>query len=131
MPTEEENTQYLYLVLTNAGNPTVSLPAPIIFPPSLSYILAPSFPTSFPYFSMMISRLIYVQIDWDAVGKAMELSKAAVSKRWSRLKQAVQKGESPSGSSYQFLWLCVKHSSRDKVNFGSLSFNPLFFRTII
>lgn len=30
MPTEEENTQYLYLVLTHGGNPKVSNPIPYI-----------------------------------------------------------------------------------------------------
>ncbi|CAO2654916.1 Nn.00g116490.m01.CDS01 [Neocucurbitaria sp. VM-36] len=75
MPTEAENVQYLYLVLTSDGPPT---------------------------------------IDWDAVGTALELKKGAVTKRWSRLKQSMEKGESPGGSTYQFLWLCVKHSTRDK-----------------
>ncbi|KAJ4368326.1 hypothetical protein N0V83_006682 [Neocucurbitaria cava] len=75
MPTEAENIQYLYLVLTNDG------------PPS---------------------------INWDAVGTALDLKKGAVTKRWSRLKQAMEKGEAPGGSTYQFLWLCVKHSTRDK-----------------
>jgi hypothetical protein len=37
-------------------------------------------------------------------------------KRWSRLKQAVDKGEVPGASAYQFLWLCLKHSTRDKVS---------------
>jgi hypothetical protein len=45
----------------------------------------------------------------------MNLKKGAVSKRWSRLKQSLEKGETPSGSVYTFLWLCLKHSSRDKV----------------
>ncbi|KAH7394935.1 hypothetical protein DE146DRAFT_615947 [Phaeosphaeria sp. MPI-PUGE-AT-0046c] len=75
MPTEEENTQYLYLILTHGGNPTV---------------------------------------DWDAVSAAMDLKKGAVSKRWSRLKKSMEAGEAPSGSVYKFLWLCVKHSPRDK-----------------
>jgi hypothetical protein len=46
----------------------------------------------------------------------MDLKKGAVSKRWSRLKQSMEKGETPSGSVYTFLWLCVKHSTRDKVS---------------
>ncbi|KAF1846578.1 uncharacterized protein K460DRAFT_126464 [Cucurbitaria berberidis CBS 394.84] len=74
MPTEAENVQYLYLVLTNDGPPT---------------------------------------IDWDAVGNALQLNKGAVSKRWSRLKKSMENGESTSGSTYQFLWLCVKHSKDD------------------
>jgi hypothetical protein len=46
----------------------------------------------------------------------MDLKKGAASKRWSRLKASMEKGETPSGSAYKFLWICVKHSSRDKVN---------------
>lgn len=46
----------------------------------------------------------------------MNLKKEAVTKRWSRLKQSMKKGETPSGSVYTFLWLCLKHSSRDKVS---------------
>jgi hypothetical protein len=46
----------------------------------------------------------------------MNLNKGAVTKRWSRLKQSMEKGETPSGSVYQFLWLCVKHAKRDKVS---------------
>jgi hypothetical protein len=57
-----------------------------------------------------------VQIDWEAVGAAMDLKKGAVSKRWSRLKTSMEKGESPGGSVYNFLWLCLKHSNRDKVS---------------
>ncbi|KAF2855764.1 hypothetical protein T440DRAFT_535948 [Plenodomus tracheiphilus IPT5] len=53
-------------------------------------------------------------IDWTAVGAAMELKPGAVSKRWSRLKQSMEKGETPATSCYPFLWLCVKHNKRDK-----------------
>lgn len=60
--------------------------------------------------------LIRPQVDWDAVGEALELSRGAVNKRWSRLKKAMEKEEAPSGSTYPFLWLCVKHSIRDKVS---------------
>jgi hypothetical protein len=28
----------------------------------------------------------------------------------------MDKGESPGGSTYSFLWLCVKHLKRDKVS---------------
>ncbi|KAF1838103.1 hypothetical protein BDW02DRAFT_594976 [Decorospora gaudefroyi] len=73
MPTEAENIQYLYLILTNDGNP---------------------------------------DIDWDAVGGALNLNKVAVTKRWSRLRQSMNKDEAPGGSTYQFLWLCVKHHKR-------------------
>jgi hypothetical protein len=45
----------------------------------------------------------------------MDLKKGAVSKRWSRLKKAMENGEAPGGSVYKFLWLCLKHSNRDKV----------------
>jgi hypothetical protein len=57
-----------------------------------------------------------VQIDWDAIGAAMKLKKGAIMKRWSRLKKSMQDGQKPGGSVYQFLWLCVKHSKRDKVS---------------
>ncbi|KAL5115659.1 hypothetical protein ACEQ8H_006458 [Pleosporales sp. CAS-2024a] len=82
MPTEQENVQYLYLVLTHGGAPT---------------------------------------IDYDAVSDAMQLSRGAVSKRWSRLKKAMEQGEAPGPSVYRFLWLCVKHSNRDK----SLNWNEI------
>ncbi|KAF2873424.1 hypothetical protein BDV95DRAFT_343450 [Massariosphaeria phaeospora] len=75
MPSEEENLQYLYLVLTSGGAPT---------------------------------------IDWAAVGDSMELKPGAVSKRWSRLKTAMTEGKNPGGAAYPFLWLCVKHSAKDK-----------------
>ncbi|EAT78698.1 hypothetical protein HBI56_170940 [Parastagonospora nodorum] len=77
MPTEQENVQYLYLVLTNGSH----IP----------------------------------QIDWDAVAEALDLKKGAVSKRWSRLKNSMDAGEAPGPSVYKFLWLCIKHSTRDKV----------------
>ncbi|EOA86904.1 hypothetical protein ACJQWK_08954 [Exserohilum turcicum] len=73
MPTEAENIQFLYLVLTYDNNPT---------------------------------------IDWDAIGHVLNLNKGAVTKRWSRLKKAIDQGETPSASAYGFLWLCVKHSTR-------------------
>ncbi|KAG9194673.1 hypothetical protein G6011_04708 [Alternaria panax] len=73
MPSEAENIKYLYLVLTNDGDPI---------------------------------------IDWDAVSAALDLKKGAVTKRWSRLKQAMKKNEAPGGTTYQFLWLCVKHHTR-------------------
>jgi hypothetical protein len=46
----------------------------------------------------------------------MDLKKGAVSKRWSRLKTSMDKGETPNGSAYKFLWICLKHSTRDKVS---------------
>jgi hypothetical protein len=49
------------------------------------------------------------------VGKALELKNGAVTKRWSRLKQAMNEGKTPGPSAYEFLWLLVKHSARDKV----------------
>ncbi|KAF1937721.1 hypothetical protein EJ02DRAFT_48130 [Clathrospora elynae] len=76
MLTEAENVQYLYLILTNNGNPT---------------------------------------IDWQAVGAALGLNKGAASKRWSRLKLSMDKGEGSGGATYQFLWLCVKHNNNDQV----------------
>ncbi|KAJ4352441.1 uncharacterized protein N0V89_007789 [Didymosphaeria variabile] len=75
MPTEEENIQYLYLVLTHNGTPT---------------------------------------INWPPISTALSLSPGATSKRWSRLKKAVEEGKPAGKGSYELLWLCVKHSSRDK-----------------
>jgi len=46
----------------------------------------------------------------------MELNKGAVSKRWSRLKKAMEDSNPPGGSVYKFLWLCLKHSNRDKAS---------------
>ena len=93
MPTESENIQYLYLVLTNDGIPIVH-----------------AMPTMYWYHADI------QKIDWDAIAAAMNLSKGAVIKRWSRLRQSIDKGEAPSGSTYQFLWLCVKHSTRTQVH---------------
>ncbi|KZM25880.1 hypothetical protein ST47_g2942 [Ascochyta rabiei] len=75
MPSEQENIQYLYLVLTHGGVPT---------------------------------------INWDAICADLQLEKGAVTKRWSRLKQAMDKGVEPARSNHEFLWLMVKHSARDK-----------------
>ncbi|KAF2708896.1 hypothetical protein K504DRAFT_468120 [Pleomassaria siparia CBS 279.74] len=75
MPTDEENTLYLYLVLTDGGMPS---------------------------------------IDFDEVGKSLNLQKGAVSKRWSRLKQAMNENKPPGPTAYPFLWLCIKHSSLKK-----------------
>ncbi|KAL1597952.1 hypothetical protein SLS60_008440 [Paraconiothyrium brasiliense] len=75
MPTEEENIQYLYLVLTHNGPPT---------------------------------------INWPPISTALSLSAGATSKRWSRLKKALEEGKPAGKGSYELLWLCVKHSSRDK-----------------
>jgi hypothetical protein len=49
------------------------------------------------------------------VGAAMDLKKGAVTKRWSRLKTSMDANQTPSASVYKFLWLCVKHSTREKV----------------
>ncbi|XP_014562763.1 hypothetical protein COCVIDRAFT_83326 [Bipolaris victoriae FI3] len=51
-------------------------------------------------------------IDWEAVSAALDLNKGAVMKRWSRLKSAVERQQTSSSSSYPFLWLCAKHSTR-------------------
>ncbi|RMZ72604.1 exocyst complex component exo84 [Pyrenophora seminiperda CCB06] len=91
MVSESENIQYLYVVLTNNGKPSVS-----------------SAPTSHQHYADIH------KIDYEAVGTAMDLNKKAVCKRWSRLRQTLDKGEQPSPWTYQFLWLCVKHSTRDQ-----------------
>lgn len=59
------------------------------------------------------------QIDWDAVSAALNLNKGAVTKRWSRLKTAMEKQQTPSSSSYPFLWLCVKHNTHTNVRYAS------------
>jgi hypothetical protein len=57
------------------------------------------------------------QIDMAAVSKVLNLSIGAVSKRWSRLKQSMESGkiQGSTATTYEFLWLCVKHNKRDKV----------------
>ncbi|KAH7116073.1 hypothetical protein B0J11DRAFT_571812 [Dendryphion nanum] len=72
---EHENTQYLYLVLTDGGAPS---------------------------------------IDFNKVTQELDIKKGATTKRWSRIKIAMASGKNPGGSAYQFLWLCLKHSTRDK-----------------
>ncbi|KAJ4990292.1 hypothetical protein SVAN01_04174 [Stagonosporopsis vannaccii] len=54
-------------------------------------------------------------IDWNPICDTLNLEKGAASKRWSRLRQAMGKGEKPADSSYNLLWLLLKHSDRDKV----------------
>ncbi|KAJ4301651.1 hypothetical protein N0V90_003744 [Kalmusia sp. IMI 367209] len=76
MPTEEENIQYLYLVVTNSGPP---------------------------------------QFDWPSVCKEVKLSQGAASKRWSRLKQAIEAGKPAGAGSLALLWLLVKHRTSDKI----------------
>lgn len=93
MPSAEEQIQFLYLLLTHGGAPTVFLTPP--FQPPL-----------------YTDRL---QIDWDSVCAALQLEKGAATKRWSRLKQAMEKNEDPAASSLDFLWILLKHTSRDKV----------------
>ncbi|KAF2631146.1 hypothetical protein BU25DRAFT_386072 [Macroventuria anomochaeta] len=75
MSTKDQNIQYLYLVLTHGGTPTV---------------------------------------DWEPICAALQLDKTAVTKRWSRLKQVMEEGEKPTAPNQEFLWLMIKHSSRDK-----------------
>ena len=47
---------------------------------------------------------------------ALGLEKGAATKRWSRLKQAMEKGEILTSSNHQFLWILIKHSARGKVS---------------
>lgn len=68
--------------------------------------------------------LITFQIDWDPVCAALELEKVAVTKRWSRLKLSINKGEKPDASNEQLLWLMVKHSERKKVGSPTSCFLP-------
>ncbi|OSS45164.1 hypothetical protein B5807_09143 [Epicoccum nigrum] len=72
MPTASEDVKFIYLVLTDNGQPT---------------------------------------IDWDPICAALKLGKGAATKRWSRLKQAVDKGEEPPASAQELLWLMLKHST--------------------
>ncbi|KAF2645281.1 hypothetical protein P280DRAFT_475841 [Massarina eburnea CBS 473.64] len=74
MPTEDENINFLYLVLTNSGPPTLDIPT---------------------------------------ISSALGLNNGATSKRWSRLRSAMEEGKNPGSTAYQFLWLAVKHSDRE------------------
>ncbi|KAF1964593.1 hypothetical protein BU23DRAFT_575567 [Bimuria novae-zelandiae CBS 107.79] len=74
MPTEEENVQYLYLVLTNGGPPT---------------------------------------LDWGPICAELGVNQGAASKRWSRLKQALEAGKPAGAQAYQTLWTVFKHSRRE------------------
>ncbi|KAF2010070.1 hypothetical protein BU24DRAFT_473253 [Aaosphaeria arxii CBS 175.79] len=82
MPSQGENIQYLYQVLTEGGNPT---------------------------------------IDFAKVGEVLDLKIGAVTKRWSRLKQAMKAGTVPNDSAYPFLWLCVKHSTHQTLNWEAIA----------
>ncbi|ORY18998.1 hypothetical protein BCR34DRAFT_472521 [Clohesyomyces aquaticus] len=53
-------------------------------------------------------------IDWAAVAKDLDLKPGATSKRWSRLKQAMNENKPPGPTAYQFLWLCIKHCKEGK-----------------
>ncbi|KAF3044025.1 hypothetical protein E8E12_006916 [Didymella heteroderae] len=72
---QDQNIQFLYSVLTVNGNPTV---------------------------------------DWNPICVALNLDKGAVAKRWSRLKQAMDKQEKPAASNEELLWLMLEHSERRK-----------------
>ncbi|OAL54452.1 hypothetical protein IQ07DRAFT_269462 [Pyrenochaeta sp. DS3sAY3a] len=52
-------------------------------------------------------------IDWDAVAAELGLEKGAATKRWSRLKKAMDDGANPSPTSYALLWLCIKHRTHN------------------
>ncbi|CAI6276230.1 unnamed protein product [Periconia digitata] len=54
-------------------------------------------------------------LDMDTIATKLGLNKAAASKRWSRLKGAMNAGENPGPNAYKFLWLALKHSQRSKV----------------
>ncbi len=58
-----------------------------------------------------------VQIDMAALSKALNLNMGAVSKRWSRLKQAMDAGKHPGPTAYELLWKAIKYSRvKDKVS---------------
>ncbi|KAG9203965.1 hypothetical protein G6514_002126 [Epicoccum nigrum] len=50
-------------------------------------------------------------VKWDNVCKELDLDKGAATKRWSRLKQSIDKGEEAPASAKQLLWLMLKNSA--------------------
>lgn len=50
------------------------------------------------------------QVKWEPICEELDLEKGAATKRWSRLKQSVEKGEDLPGSAQQLLWLMLKNS---------------------
>jgi hypothetical protein len=50
------------------------------------------------------------QVKWEPICSELNLEKGAATKRWSRLKQSVEKGEDPPASAQQLLWLMLKNS---------------------
>jgi hypothetical protein len=50
------------------------------------------------------------QVKWEPICSELKLEKGAATKRWSRLKQSVEKGEDPPASAQQLLWLMLKNS---------------------
>lgn len=107
MPTDSENIHFLYLILTHGGAPNVRL----TLTPISSHSQLPCLHNSHSIHQTNLSK-----INWAAVATAMDLKSGAVSKRWYRLKQSMDKGETPAASNYPFLWLCVKHDKREHVS---------------
>ncbi|KAF2265770.1 hypothetical protein CC78DRAFT_173800 [Lojkania enalia] len=66
------------------------------------------------YLYLILTSAGTPKIDWDKVSKNLNINKAAANKRWSRLKKAITDGKDAGPAAYQLLWLCVKHSNRDK-----------------
>lgn len=95
MPTPEENVKFLFLILTDHGQPAVC-----------TFSLSCSEPLLTPS-----------QVNWEPICEELTLEKGAATKRWSRLKQSVEKGEDLPGSAQQLLWLMLKNSDiGDKVS---------------
>lgn len=95
MPSEQENAKFLYLLLTQKGSPTVC-----------SHLEA----------KLPFSANNRSQIEWDPICSELNLEKGAATKRWSRLKQAMESGQDSAASSYSFLWLMLKNSDRREVS---------------
>ncbi|KAF2744235.1 hypothetical protein M011DRAFT_379814, partial [Sporormia fimetaria CBS 119925] len=53
-------------------------------------------------------------VDWDKVSTALDLKKGATTKRWSRLKKAMEEGKDGGPAAQQLLWLMMKYSTREK-----------------
>ncbi|KAH6614132.1 hypothetical protein C7974DRAFT_417865 [Boeremia exigua] len=60
-------------------------------------------------------------IDWDPVCAALNLEKGTAQKRWSRLKQSIDKGEAPLATNLSFVMLLVQHAGEKTHDWAAIA----------
>ncbi|KAF2121531.1 hypothetical protein BDV96DRAFT_594722 [Lophiotrema nucula] len=110
MPTDEENVQYLYLVLTHGGMPTIDWDkvtedlelkkgATMKRWSRLKAAMTegkPAGPTAATFLWLLVKHSARDKaMDWNEVAEKCGTTPGAASKRWSRLKQSIENGDGP------------------------------------